>query len=127
LRTVTLILCILLIVAGSRRLDRNLEKIALDLRLVETWQRVKAEQDDIVRKSPPWIRFISNFFYRLPADYGTIHDNDERLSEDIYRFWRMFIYQGRLIARLHRILAGVLAMAVLWGILASYSTPLIPP
>jgi hypothetical protein len=117
LRMATLVLCIWLIACSWRRLDENFEKIAEDLHLLETQRSVKAEQDDIVRRSPPWIRFTSNFWYRLPADDGAIHGNGERLPQNVFRFWRVYIYQGRLTARLHRILAGVLAMAVLWGIL----------
>jgi hypothetical protein len=111
LRAATLILCIWLIVLSYQQLNANFEKIAKDLHLVETRQHVKTEQDDIVRNNPPWIGFVSHFWYRLPADNEAIQD------ADVYRFWRMYIYQGSWIARIYRVTAGVAAMGLLWLIL----------
>jgi hypothetical protein len=115
LRAATLVLCIWLIILGYRQVNQNIEKIARDLCLVETRRRVKTEQDDIVRNIPPWIEFVSLFWYRLPLDRAAIQG--ERLPEDIYRFWRMYIYQGSWIARIYRVIAGVAAMGLLWLIL----------
>jgi hypothetical protein len=117
LRAVTLCLCILLIADGWRRLDQNLKKIVGELHVAETRRSLKAEQDEIVRRSSPWIRFTSNFWYRLPAEVHATHGNGEPSSDKVLQFWREHMYKGRFIARLHRILAGVLIMGVLWGIL----------
>jgi hypothetical protein len=123
LRAATLVLCIWLIADGWRRLDENLKKIVHKLHLVEMWRSLKAEQADSARRSSPWIRFTSNFLYRLPADEHAAHGNaahgkGESSSDEVFRFWREYIYQGRVIARLYRVLAGVLVMGVLWVILA---------
>jgi len=118
LRAATLVLCIWLIADGWRRLDQNLEKIMGELRVVETRHSLRAEQAEIARQSSPWIKFTSSFWYRLPADGHATRGNGEPSSDSIFRFWREYIYQGRVTARLHRILAGVLGMGVLWLILA---------
>jgi hypothetical protein len=117
LRAAILILCIYLIIHGYRCVNENIEKIARDLHLVETRRDVKTEQDDIVRNSPPWLGFASHFWYLLPAADEATYRNDARVPYDIFRFWRMYIYQGYWIARIYRVTAGAAAMVLLWLIL----------
>jgi hypothetical protein len=125
LRALTLVLCIWLIFRGYRLLNANIEKIFQDLNLVETRQRVRAEQNKIVYKTPPWVRFVSHFWYRLPADREPTEG--ERLPDEVFRFWRMFIYQGSRRARFYRAAAGVLAIALLWPVLwYAFGNPPIP-
>ena len=114
----TLALCVGLIVHGYWLLNKNIEKIAKDLHLVETRRRIKAEQDNIVRNMRPWIGFTSQFWFRLPADDESIHWTGERLPQEIFRFWRMYIYQGYWVARSFRVLAGTVAMVLLWLLLS---------
>jgi hypothetical protein len=127
LRGATLALCIGLIVYGYWWLTRNLDKIARDLHLVETRQRVAAEQDHIVRKIPPWIGFSSRFWYRLPVDHESAEWAGERMPEDVFRFWRMYIYQGHWVARIYRVLAASLAMVLIWvSLWFVFGTPPVP-
>jgi hypothetical protein len=127
LRMVALILCIWFIVRGLRELDDNIEKIARDMCLVETRRRVKAAQDDLVRKSSLWTRFVSEFWYRLPADNDATGGNGERMPQDVFRFWRTYLYQGRSAARIVRVGAALLATAGLWWILGSVFGHPAPP
>jgi hypothetical protein len=125
LRAVTFVICIWLIFHGYRLLNENIEKIFQDLDLVEMRQRVKAEQDHSVRKIPPWIRFVSHFWYRLPADRE--ETEGERLPDKVFRFWRMYIYQGNWHARVYRTAAGVAAIILLWLVLScAFGSPPIP-
>src|SRR5262245_11007349 len=110
LRLATFFLCIWLVARGWQRLDENTEKIIQDLHLRPTWQNVLAARDAILRVGPPWIRLARRFGYHLPAGGAAQHGN-------VARFWRKYIYQGRLIARLGRVALGFAAMAVLWFIL----------
>jgi hypothetical protein len=125
LRALTLVLCFWLIFHGYRLLNENIEKIFQDLNLVETRQRVEAEQNKIVRKISPWIRFVSHFWYRLPGDREATEG--ERLPDEVFRFWRMYIYQGYLRARIYRAAAGMGAIALLWPVLTyALGNPPIP-
>lgn len=125
LRAQTLILCLWLIFRGYRLLNDNIEQIFQDLNLVETRQRVEAEQNMIVRKTPPWIRFVSQFWYRLPTDREVIEGG--RLPDEIFRFWRMYVYQGYRRARFYRAFAGVVAIGLVWQFLAyTFGNPPIP-
>jgi hypothetical protein len=126
LRGATLVLCIGLIVYGYWWLTRNLDKIARDLHLVETREQVATEQDDIVRKNPPWIGFSSRFWYRLPHAESA-HSTGDRKPDDISRFWRMYIYQGYWVARIYRVLAATLAMVLIWvSLWFVFGTPPVP-
>jgi hypothetical protein len=125
LRALTLVLCIWLIFHGYRLLNENIEKTFQDLNLVETRRRVEAEQNSMVRKIPPWIRFVSHFWYRLPGDREVT--GGERLPDEVFCFWRMYIYQGYLRARFYRAAAGVVAIALLWPVLTyAFGIPPIP-
>ena len=123
LRALLLILCVCLIFRGYRILNENIEKIFQDLNLVETRQHVEAERNKIVGKTPPWIQFVSHFWYRLPSDREVVESG--RLPDAVFRFWRMYIYQGYPRARLYRASAGVVAIGLVWYFL--YYTFDIPP
>jgi hypothetical protein len=125
LRAVTLLLCIGLIVYGYILLARNLEKISQDLQLGETRERIATKQDTIVRENPPWVGFSSRFWYRLPDDNGSARSSDDRDANRVSSFWRMYIYQGYWVARIYRVLAATLAMALIW--LSLWSVFGIPP
>ena len=125
LRAVTLALCVGLIIRGYQLLNGNIEKIFQDLNLVETRQRVEAEQKTLVGKIPPWIRFVSHFWYLLPAERVTA--KDERVPDHMFRFWGMYIYQGYQRARFYRAAAGMVAIALLWPILTvAFGNPPVP-
>jgi hypothetical protein len=125
LRVLTLALCIGLIIRGYRLLNENFEKIFHDLNLMDTRQRVETEQSALIRKVPPWIRFVSHFWYRLPVERVT--SEGERLPDHIARFWGMYIYQGYWRARFYRAAAGTVAMALLWPILfLAFANPPVP-
>jgi hypothetical protein len=81
-----------------------------------------------VRQSSLWVRFVSEFWYRLPApdDYAT-GNNGGVITQSVFRFWRTYIYQGRPAARLFRVGAAMLAMLALWGLLVSVLGHAAPP
>jgi hypothetical protein len=111
-----LALCIGLIAFAWKQLDDNMGKIAKDLHLGKTRDDVKTKQDDLVRNSPPWIGFASQFWYRLSGDGDGgdgVHHNNVR------RFWRIYIYQGHWTGRLFRVAAVVVFMIVFWWMLTS--------
>jgi hypothetical protein len=110
LRSATFFLCIWLVARGWQRLDENTEKIIQDLHLRPTWRNVLAGRAAILRLGPPWIKLARRFGYHLPAGGAAQHGN-------VARFWRKYIYQGHLIARMGRVALGLAAMAVLWFIL----------
>ena len=125
LRALTLALCIGLIIRGYRLLNENIEKIFHDMNLMETRQRVEAEQKTLIGKIPPWIRFVSHFWYRLPAERATT--DDDRVPDHMFRFWGMYIYQGYQRARSYRAAAGMVAIALLWPILTlAFGNPPVP-
>ncbi len=125
LRVLTLAVCIGLIIRGYRLLNENFEKIFHDLNLMDTRQRVEAEQKTLLGKTPPWIRFVSHFWYRLPAERVTTED--DRVPDHIFRFWGMYIYQGHQRARFYRAAAGMVAIALLWPILTyAFGNPPVP-
>ncbi|TMJ94922.1 MAG: hypothetical protein E6G77_21775 [Alphaproteobacteria bacterium] len=125
LRALTLALCIGLIIRGYRLLNENIEKIFHDLDLMETRQRVEAEQKTLVGKIPPWIRFVSHFWYLLPSERVTTEG--ERVPDHMFRFWGMYIYQGYQRARFYRAAAGMVAIALLWPILTvAFGNPPVP-
>jgi hypothetical protein len=127
LRAATLALCIGLIVYGYKVLTRNLEKIVQDMHLVETRKQVAAEQDHIFRKIPPWIRFSSRFWYRLSVEHESVQWAGERMPQDVFRFWRMYIYQGYWVARIYRVLVATLAMVLIWlNMWYVFGTPPVP-
>jgi hypothetical protein len=111
LRLATLLLCVRFLFLGWRQLEENLEKIIQDLNLAATWEHVQNQRADVVGQGRPWIRLARRFGYCLPDNVGADHD------AKVAGFWRKYIYQGRWIARIGRVTAGVAAMAVLWWIL----------
>lgn len=137
LRVATLILCVLLLIHGYWCLNKNMEKITHDLLLTETPPSKKQTrrrreatqpQETVTQpleetahagtgKEPPWIRFASQFWYRMPAGDGAVFRSGERLANDIHRFWQGYIYQGYLPARTSRVIVGLLALMMLWTIL----------
>ncbi len=125
MRALTLALCVGLVVRGYRLLNENIEKTFRDLNLVETRQRVETQQSALIRKVPPWIRFVSHFWYRLPVERVT--GEGERLPDHIVRFWGMYFYQGYWRARFYRSAAGTVAIALLWPILYfAFANPPVP-
>ena len=120
LRALTLILCIWLIFRGYRLLNENIKKIFQDLNLVETRQRVEDEQNKIDRETPPWIRFVSDLTGQEVIKRG-------RPPDKVFRFWRMYIYQGYRRARFYRAFAGVVAIGLVWPVLAiTFGNPPVP-
>jgi hypothetical protein len=127
LRLATLVLCIVLIIHGYWMLNNNIEKIARDLHLVETRQRIKTEQDRVVQKTPPWVWFTSQFWFRLPTDDESIQQTTEHLPREIFRFWRTYIYQGYWVARSFRVFVATAAMILVWLLLfCVFGVPPIP-
>jgi hypothetical protein len=144
LRTATIILCVLLLIHGYWSLNKNMEKVAHDLLLVEEKPRKKTQRhEEATRpqeamtqpleetteahekpeqvaergKEQPWIKFASYFWYRMRADEGAVLHNGKRLANDIHRFWQGYIYQGYMRARTYRVIVGLLALIVLWSTL----------
>jgi hypothetical protein len=125
LRLIGLGLCIWFVIHGYWLLDDNIKKIFRDLDLTEMRERVQAEQDRIMDKAPPWTRFVSHFWYHLPE--GRAAPESERLPDRIFRFWRMYIYQGQLRARCWRVSAGVVGMFLLgWVLFLAFDNPPVP-
>jgi hypothetical protein len=102
-----------LIIHGYLMLSKNIEKIAKDLHLVETRERIKTQQDRTIRESPPWIWFTSQFRLHLPDDHDAAHRTSGHLPQQILRFWSMYIHQGHWVTRSFRVLAATLAMVLL--------------
>ncbi len=112
LRLATLLLCIRLLLFSWQKLDDNMTKIAQDLHLGQTRQKVQRQRSDLIGDGPPWVRLARRCGYHLPDAAGIMPGGD------VSRFWRRYVYQGRGTARLGRVAAGVVAMLVLWGILS---------
>jgi hypothetical protein len=106
------------------RLDDNIERIAEDLELTQTRNQLKAERDAFLLMTP-WGRFASYFWY--PEDQQAVLEYNDSSSQKVLRFWRMYVHQGHWIARLLRVLAGLIALFLLWGLLASIFGHSSPP
>jgi hypothetical protein len=115
LRAAIFATCVVLFVHAYWWLNKNMEKVARDLDLVETWQSVESEQYTVARACQPWIRVASRFFYRMQSDEEVVQDSV--VPHDISRFWRVYIYQGFLTARIYRVAAGVATMFLFWLVL----------
>jgi len=64
------------------------------------------------RSDPLWLGFASPFWYRpLPGDRA------RPSSQTACRYWDMYVRQGRLRARIGRVVAGIAAMFLLWWML----------
>src|SRR5262249_6808628 len=71
--------------------------------------------------------FSSRFWYRLPVDHESVQWTGERMPQDVFRFWRMYIYQGYWVARIYRVLAATLGMALIWlSMWYVFGTPPVP-
>jgi hypothetical protein len=115
LRMAAFFLCVWFIADSWWQLDENIKKIAKDLDLVETRKQAKAAQDAFLLKRP-WIRFASYFWYR--DDETSLQTHVDTPSQQVLRFWRMYVYQGHWSARLFRVSTGVIAMIIFWLILS---------
>ncbi len=115
LRMGAFFLCVWFIADSWWRLDENITRIAGDLDLVDTREKARAAQDNLLLKRP-WLRFASYFWYR--EDKVPIPGNGDTPNQSILRFWRMYVHQGYWKARLLRVSAGVIGMMLLWLILA---------
>ena len=117
LRIAILAVCIGLIVHSWKLLNRNMDRIAKDMYLVKTRADVRAEQANIARNSSPWTALERCVGYLPPEDDDETESANRPSSENIFRFWRMYEYRGRLTARMYRVTVAVLAMLLLWGTL----------
>jgi hypothetical protein len=105
LRTATLVLCIWLLVF-------SLDKLSANMKQIEDYLHLKHDElDDARNKLPageePLTWLARCFGYGLPDVAGN----------HVLTFWRKYFYQGRPESRLVRVLAGLAAMGVFWGIL----------
>lgn len=112
LRAATLLLCIYLIFRSWERLAENRNKIVEDLQLTETPQHMSGAIAGAGRGDPLWLGFASPFWYRPPAGDGA-----RPSSQTACRYWDMYVRQGRLRARIGRVVAGIVAMFLLWWML----------
>jgi hypothetical protein len=107
LRMATLLLCIWLLLFSLDGLADNMKQIEDYLHLKQTRDHLDAERTKLLAAGRPLTRLARRFGYRLPDVVG----------DDVLTFWRKYFYQGRLEARMVRVLAGLAAMGVLWCIL----------
>jgi hypothetical protein len=117
LRIAILAICIGLIVHSWKLLNRNMDRIAKDMYLVETRNEVCAEQANTVRNSSSWIALKRSVGCLPPDDCNETESANRRSSKTVFRFWRMYEIRGRLTARMFRVVVAVLAMLLLWGTL----------
>lgn len=105
IRLITLLLCLYLIFAGWSALSQNLDDIIERLQLGPARKILVAEQREVERHLPRWLRFINIFSLRLilPPDVPHASSNEE--------FWRRYIMQNRISARAVRTTACVLLAA----------------
>jgi hypothetical protein len=83
---------------------------------------VRSRQVRKLRDSSPWQSIVSRFWYVFPkykrqADNDAQADENGELSDNVYKFWRVYIFQGTWNARAWRVAAGVVALALLWLIM----------
>ena len=103
LRLATLLLCIWLLLFSLDELADNMKQIEDYLHLKQTHDHL----DAALATGRPLTRLARRCGYRLPD-----------VAEDhVLTFWRKYFYRGRLEARIVRVLAGLVAMGVLWCIL----------
>jgi hypothetical protein len=103
LRLATLLLCIWLLLFSLDELADNMKQIEDYLHLKQTHDHL----DAALATGRPLTRLARRCGYRLP-----------NVAEDhVLTFWRKYFYRGRLEARIVRVLAGLVAMGVLWCIL----------
>jgi hypothetical protein len=139
--TAKLVPCVLLLIHAYWCKNKNIEKVAKDLLLLEeqpskrkteatrrqaavaqliqktTEVQQKPEQNGGKCREQPWIKFSSHFWYRMPGDNRGVLSNGKQLANDIHRFWQGYIYQGYLEARTYRVIVGLMTLIVLWLIL----------
>jgi hypothetical protein len=124
LRGATFFLCIWFIADSRWRLDDNIKKIAKDLDLTQTREQAETGRYEFLPKTA-WGRFASYFWYR--EDQDTLGGSNDRSSQNVLRFWRMYVHQGQLKARLLRVGAGFAALLLLWYLLGSIFEQPHPP
>jgi hypothetical protein len=107
LRLATLLLCIWLLLFSLDGLNDNLEQIEDELYLKQVRDDLEKEQTELLAAGGHLTWLARRFGYRLPDFAG----------DDVLNFWGKYFYRGRLGARIVRVVAGVVAMGVLWCIL----------
>jgi hypothetical protein len=84
-----------------------LEQIEDELYLKQVRDDLEKEQTELLAAGGHLTWLARRFGYRLPDFAG----------DDVLNFWGKYFYRGRLGARIVRVVAGVVAMGVLWCIL----------
>ncbi|HET7019978.1 MAG TPA: hypothetical protein VFI58_04630 [Xanthobacteraceae bacterium] len=107
LRLATLLLCIWLLLFSLDALNDNLKQIEDELHLKQVRDDLEKEQTVLLAAGRRLTWLARRFGYRLPDFAG----------DDVLTFWGKYFYRGRLGARIVRVVAGVVAMGVLWCIL----------
>ncbi|MBV8801245.1 MAG: hypothetical protein JO208_15760, partial [Alphaproteobacteria bacterium] len=107
LRLATLLLCIWLLLFSLDALNDNLKRIEDELYLKQVRDHLEKEQTELLAAGGHLTWLARRFGYRLP-DFA---------RDDVLTFWGKYFYRGRLGARIVRVVAGVVAMVVLWCIL----------
>ena len=107
LRLAALLLCIWLVLFSLDALADNLKQIEDELQLKETRDELENEPPVFLANGRPLTWLAYRFGYRLPDVAGN----------DVITFWRKYFFLGRPGARIVRVVAGLVAMGVLWCIL----------
>jgi hypothetical protein len=107
LRLATLLLCLWLLLYSLDALAENMKQIEDELHLKEMRKDLEKDQAALLQAGGPFTWLARGFGYRLPDIAG----------DDVLSFWRKYFYLGRLGARTVRVIAGLLAICVLWCIL----------
>jgi hypothetical protein len=107
LRVATLLLCLWLLLYSLDALADNMKQIEDELHLKDMRKVLEDEETALFASGRRLTWLARRFGYRLPDVPGDV----------VLTFWRKYFYLGRLEARIIRVVAGVLAMLVLWCIL----------
>jgi hypothetical protein len=114
MRAAILALCVLLSLHAYLWLDADFKKISQDMQMDATWKCIERNVRKLAAATTPWASMASFFSYQLPDGGEPACNPDGHLSNEVLRFWKVYIYQGLWKARICRTLVGVTALLVLW-------------
>jgi hypothetical protein len=113
LRSLSIILSIYLLWRAWQKLNKNLYEIAREMNLPMPNLAIAAERETD-RGHSLWKKLVCMFSYSLRE-----RQPDMRKPYNINTAWREYVYQGRWVARLLRVVLYVAAMFCLWKYVVS--------